>query len=106
MKMALRTAAVAASTFACAALFSPGWSEQGGVSLSIGKAEAQQRVYITRGYAVNAAYVEPGSWYAVGPTTSVAPGVVLGTATPAGLTTQRAMALAARPVPRSRAGTA
>ena len=65
MKMALRTVAVAASTFACAALFSPGWSEQGGVSLSVNKAEAQQRVYITRGYAVNAVYVEPGSWYAV-----------------------------------------
>ena len=37
--MTLRTVAVAASTFACVALFSPGWSEQGGVSLSIGKAE-------------------------------------------------------------------
>jgi hypothetical protein len=65
MKMALRTVAVAASTFACAALFSPGWSEQGGVSLSVSKAEAQQRVYITRGYAARAVYVEPGSWYAV-----------------------------------------
>jgi hypothetical protein len=41
MKMTLRT--VAASTFACAALFSPGWSEQGGVSLSISKAEASYR---------------------------------------------------------------
>ena len=29
------------------------------------KPEAQQRVYITRGYAARAAYVEPGSWYAV-----------------------------------------
>ena len=48
-----------------AALLSPGWSEQGGVSLSVNKAEAQQRVYITRGYAARAAYVEPGSWYAV-----------------------------------------
>ena len=55
MKMTLRAVAVAASTFACAALFSPGLSEQGGVSLSISKAEAQKRVYITRGYAVNAA---------------------------------------------------
>jgi hypothetical protein len=64
MKMTLRTVAVAASTFACAALFSPGWSEQGGISLSVNKAEAQKRVYITRGYAVNAAYVEPvgGPW--------------------------------------------
>ena len=65
MKMTLRTVAVAASTFACAALFSPGWSEQGGVSLSVNKAEAQKRVYITRGYAVNAVYVEPGTWDAV-----------------------------------------
>jgi hypothetical protein len=53
--------AVAASTFACAALFSPGWSEQGGLSLSVNKAEAQKRVYITRGYAVNAIFVEPGN---------------------------------------------
>ena len=65
MKMTLRTVAVAASTFACAALLSPGWSEQGGVSLSVNKAEAQKRVYITRGYAVNAIYVEPGTWDAV-----------------------------------------
>jgi len=65
MKVTMRMVAVAASTFACAALFSPGWSDQGGISLSIGKAEAQQRVYITRGYAARAAYVEPGSWYAV-----------------------------------------
>jgi hypothetical protein len=65
MKMTLRTVAVAASTFACAALFSPGWSEQGGISLSINKAEAQKRVYIT-GPAARAVYVEPGgSWYAV-----------------------------------------
>ena len=65
MKMTLRTAAIAISTFVCAASWSLGWSEQGGVSLSVNKAEAQQRVYITRGYASRAAYVEPGSWYAV-----------------------------------------
>ncbi len=65
MKMTGRTAAIAISTFVCAALWSLGWSEQGGVSLSVNKAEAQQRVYITRGYAARAAYVEPGSWYAV-----------------------------------------
>jgi len=34
------------------------------------------------------------------------PGVALATATPAGPTTRHAMALAARPVPRSRARTA
>jgi hypothetical protein len=106
MKTTLRTVAVAASTFACAALLSPGWSEQGGVSLSVNKAEAQKRVYITRGYAVNAIFVEPGTWDAVRAYYFGGPWRVLGTATPAGLTTQRAMALAARPVPRSRAGTA
>ena len=66
MKMTLRTAAIATATFACAALFSPGWSEQGGVSLSVTKAEAQRaRVYIRSGYAVNAVYVSNPSWYAV-----------------------------------------
>ena len=65
MKMTVRTAAIAMSTFVCAASWSLGWDEKGGVSLSVNKAEAQQRVYITRGYASRAAYVEPGSWYAV-----------------------------------------
>ena len=65
MKVTVRTAAIAMSTFVCAALWSLGWAEKGGVSLSVNKAEAQQRVYITRGYAARAAYVEPGSWYAV-----------------------------------------
>jgi hypothetical protein len=37
------------STFVCTALWSLGWAENGGVSLSVNKAEAQQRVYITRG---------------------------------------------------------
>ena len=42
------------------------WSEQGGVSLSVTKAEAQRaRVYIRSGYAVNAVYVDNPSWYAV-----------------------------------------
>jgi hypothetical protein len=66
MKMTLKSMAIATATFACAALFSPGWSEQGGVSLSVGKAEAH-RLYVGRHYAVNAVYVpSPGlSWYAV-----------------------------------------
>ena len=51
MKMTLRTAAIAASTFVCAALFSLGWSEQGSLSLSISKADALARVYIRSGYA-------------------------------------------------------
>jgi len=40
-QMSLTTAAIGASTFACAALLSFGWSEQRGVSLSVEKAEAR-----------------------------------------------------------------
>jgi hypothetical protein len=40
-KMSLTTVAIAASTFACAALLSFGWSEQRGLSLSVEKAEAR-----------------------------------------------------------------
>ena len=51
MKMTLRTVAIATSTVVCATLWSIGWSEQGGVSLSVSKAEAQRaRVYIRSGY--------------------------------------------------------
>ena len=66
MKMTLRTVAIATSTALCATLWSLGWSEQGGVSLSVTKAEAQRaRVYIRSGYASNAVYVDNPSWYAV-----------------------------------------
>ena len=66
MKMTLRTVAIATSTVVCATLWSFGWSEQGGVSLSVSKAEAQRaRVYIRSGYASNAVYVDNPSWYAV-----------------------------------------
>src|SRR5262245_42483119 len=41
MKMTFRTSAIAASAFACAALMSPSWSEQGGVSLSVESAQAR-----------------------------------------------------------------
>jgi len=37
MKMTLRTAAIATSAFVLAALFSPGLSEQGSLTLSISK---------------------------------------------------------------------
>lgn len=62
--MSLRNFAIAVSAFACATLFSLGWSEQGGVSLSVGQADA--RVYVSR-YAARTPYVNlPGlSWYAV-----------------------------------------
>ena len=64
MKMTLRTLAIATSAFACAALLSPGWSEQGGASLSINKAEAYARLLVRPGYA---AYVHSSGlpWYAV-----------------------------------------
>ena len=39
--MTLRKVAIAASAFACAAVLSFGWSEQGGVSLSIESAQAR-----------------------------------------------------------------
>jgi len=66
MKKALRTLLIATSTFACATLLSFGWSGQGGVSLSVSKAEAQARVYI-RGHAARAVYVPSDTlpWYAV-----------------------------------------
>ena len=64
--IALTKVAIAASAFACATLLSFGWSERGGVSLSVNTAEAQARVYI-RGYAARAAYVGSAGlpWYAV-----------------------------------------
>src|ERR1700755_215927 len=40
-QMSLTTVAIAASTFACGALLSFGWSEQRGLSLSVEKAEAR-----------------------------------------------------------------
>jgi len=40
-QMSLTTVAIAASTFACAALLSFGWSEQRGVSLSVENAQAR-----------------------------------------------------------------
>ena len=49
MKMTLTRAAIATSTFVCAALFSISWTEQGSLSLSVSKADARARVYITSG---------------------------------------------------------
>ena len=67
MKMTLRTVAIATSAFACAALMSPSWSEQGGVSLSVNKAEAYTRLLVRPGYG--GPYVHSAgsglSWYAV-----------------------------------------
>ena len=66
MKMNLKMLAIAASTFACAALLSFGWSPQSGVSLSIDKAQAYTRV-VVRPYLHGPYAVLDGSlpWYAV-----------------------------------------
>jgi hypothetical protein len=68
MKITLRTMAMATATFACAVLFSPGWSGQSGVSLSVSKAEAYSRLYLGRGYYAASAHYIPSDnlpWYAV-----------------------------------------
>jgi hypothetical protein len=56
MKTTFKLLAISASTFACVLSLSPNWSSQDGLSLSVGKADAQARVYITRGYAASANY--------------------------------------------------
>ena len=56
MKMTLTRAAIATSTFVCAALFSINWTEQGSLSLSISNADARARVYITRAYSGRSVY--------------------------------------------------
>jgi hypothetical protein len=64
MKLTFRTVAIATATVAVAALFSPGWSKQDGVSLSISKAEALTRVYV-RGYRAGGYSRNDVGWYAV-----------------------------------------
>ena len=66
MSMSLKTLAIATSTVACAALLSFGWSPQGGVSLSVDKAQAATRV-VVRPYLHGPYSVLDGSlpWYAV-----------------------------------------
>jgi hypothetical protein len=59
--MKLRTVAIAASTFAFATLFSFGWSGQGGLALSTGKAEAQARIIVRPGYAASTVYFHEDS---------------------------------------------
>jgi hypothetical protein len=66
-QISLKKFAIAASVFACAALLSAGWSEQGGISLSVNKAEAYARLLVRPAYAARAVYVDSAglSWYAV-----------------------------------------
>ena len=80
MRMSLKTLAIATSTVACAALLSFGWSPQGGVSLSVDKAQAATRIvvrpYLHGPYSVLSggglpwyavrAYYAGGPWCAVG----------------------------------------
>jgi hypothetical protein len=65
-RMSLKTLAIATSTVACAALLSFGWSPQGGVSLSVDKAQAATRI-VVRPYLHGPYSVLDGSlpWYAV-----------------------------------------
>ena len=62
MKMTLTRAAIATSTFVCAALFSISWTEQGSLSLSISNADARARVYITGAYSGRSVYGLP-DWH-------------------------------------------
>ena len=67
MRMSLKTLAIATSTVACAALLSFGWSPQGGVSLSVDKAQAATRI-VVRPYLHGPYSVLSGGglpWYAV-----------------------------------------
>ena len=69
MRTTLRSAAIAASTFAFASMCSLGWSGQDGVSLTVSSADARSRVYITTpGYygTTGGYYTAAGlPWYAV-----------------------------------------
>jgi hypothetical protein len=88
-QIGLRKFAIATSTLAFAALFSVGWSGQGGPSLSVDTAQAQpRRLYVSPRYYPN--LYDPTitglSWYAVrayyagGPWCGVGTGVGFGTA--------------------------
>ena len=79
MSVSLKTLTIATSTFACAALLSFGQSPQGGVSLSVDKAQAYTRVV-----------VRP---YLHGSARQVGSGVITGHATAAGLIMRSATAL-------------
>jgi hypothetical protein len=88
-QIGLRKFAIATSTLAFAALFSVGWSEQGGLSLSVDTAQAQpRRLYVSPRYYPNPydPTITGLSWYAVrayyagGPWCGVGTGVGYGTA--------------------------
>lgn len=67
-QMDLRRLAIATSTIAFAALFSVGWSDQGGISLSVDSAQAAYRISVYRAYSRNYASYRPDAslpWYVV-----------------------------------------
>jgi hypothetical protein len=79
-RMNLRAFAIATSTVAFATLFSVGWSEQRGISLSVDGAQARTRLYVhPYYYSPYRADLSGLSWYAVrayyagGPWCGVAP---------------------------------
>jgi hypothetical protein len=63
-QMALKKFAIAISTVAFAAVFSVGWSEQRGISLSVQSAQARTRLYV-HPYYYNPYSDFSGPWYAV-----------------------------------------
>jgi hypothetical protein len=68
IQMTLKAMALASATFACAAMFSPSWSsDQGGLSLSASRAEAQTRIVVRPSYAASSAYYHSDDlpWYPV-----------------------------------------
>jgi hypothetical protein len=73
MRMSLKTLAIATSTFACAAMLSFGWSPQGGVSLSVDKAQAATRVVVRPSY-----YSYQGGGLVGGRDVGIGPGIVGG----------------------------
>lgn len=86
-EMGLRKFAIAISTVAFAAMVSVGWSEQGGISLSVESAQARTRLYVHPYYHnPYRADLTGLSWYAVrayyagGPWCAVGTGVGFGTA--------------------------
>jgi hypothetical protein len=65
-QIGLRKLAIATSSVAFAALFSVGWSEQGGISLSVESAQAITRLHVYRHYyGPYDPSITGTSWYAV-----------------------------------------
>jgi len=86
-QIGLRKLAIGIATFAIATLFSVGWSEQRGISLSVESAQAQpRRIHVSPYYSPYRADLTGLSWYAVrayyagGPWCGVGTGVGYGTA--------------------------